>query len=93
MCKLVVSQIAVIPAGFTICWCVCVSADDGLVLGLEALPQLVVVEDSQFTSLPGFVIVSNSTVRFSNVTFSQCNTNAIGMLSCSKVSPSAHGIA
>ena len=36
------------------------------------------MQNSQFTSLPGFVIVSNSTVQFNNVTFSQGNTNGPG---------------
>ncbi|KAA6419052.1 MAG: hypothetical protein FRX49_03865 [Trebouxia sp. A1-2] len=54
--------------------------DDGLVLSFADLPGNVAVQDSQFTSLPGFVIVSNSTVRFSNVTFSQCNTNGPGAM-------------
>ena len=52
--------------------------DAGLVLSFADLPSNVAVQDSQFTSLPGFVIVSNSTVRFNNVTFSQCNTNGPG---------------
>ncbi|KAL0028920.1 hypothetical protein WJX77_005850 [Trebouxia sp. C0004] len=54
--------------------------DDGLVLSFADLPGNVAVQDSQFTSLPDFVIVSNSTVRFSNVTFSQCNTNGPGAM-------------
>ena len=53
-------------------------ADDGLVLGFEGLPGDVAVQNSEFTSLPGFIIISNSTVRFSNVTFSQCNSNGPG---------------
>ncbi len=57
---------------------VCMCTDDGLVLSFADLPGNVAVQDSQFTSLPGFVIVSNSTLRFSNVTFSQCNTNGPG---------------
>ena len=57
---------------------VCMCTDDGLVLSFADLPENVAVQDSQFTSLPGFVIVSNSTLRFSNVTFSQCNTNGPG---------------
>ena len=56
----------------------CLGADDGLVLGFEGLPGDVAVDNSQFTNLPGFVIVSNSTMRFNNVTFSQCNTNGAG---------------
>ncbi len=52
--------------------------DDGLVLSFADLPGNVAVQDSQFTSLPGFVIVSNSTLRFNNVTFSQCYTNGPG---------------
>ena len=54
-------------------------ADSGLILGLEGLAGNVSVDNSQFSSLPGFIIVSNSTVRFSNVTFNQGNTNGPGL--------------
>lgn len=53
-------------------------ADTGLVLAFKNLPGNVSVDNSQFTSLPGFVIVSNSSMRFTNATFSQGNTNGPG---------------
>lgn len=53
-------------------------ADTGLVLAFKNLPSNVSVDKSQFSSLPGFVIVSNSSMRFTNATFSQGNTNGPG---------------
>lgn len=56
-----------------------ICADAGLILGFINLPGNVSVDNSQFSSLSGFVIVSNSTVRFNNATFSQGNTNGPGL--------------
>ena len=65
------------PTASTDCYDAC-CADAGLVLGLKNLPSNVSLDNSQFSNLPGFVIVSNSSVRFTNATFSQGNTNGPG---------------